>query len=415
MASEVSTSSVVYITTLSEYEFRSGTPFDWFFEPRTSQRVGSGSGVIVSADGYIVTNNHVINGADEIRVTQGKYTYKANLVGTDPSTDLAILKIDATGLSPLPFGKSDELRVGEWVLAVGNPFNLTSTVTAGIVSAKGRNINILKDKFPIESFIQTDAAINPGNSGGALVNQEGELVGINTAILSRTGSYAGYGFAVPANLVKKVYHDLVKYGEVQKAFLGADLVEIDSELAEKMSLDNLDGVMLMNVQNDGAVYKGGVRNGDIVLSINDRKIQNKSQAEEWLANKYPGDQLTLTIKREEGIVNKSVILLNKEGETGVIVRDIYHSEFLNAKFEVISKVEKDLLRIKNGIKIVDFENRGFFADFDLPKGFIITRINRYEIETPEEFEEILKRVSGRIELYGVNESGRKVYYTFYMR
>ncbi len=251
-ASEKSTGSVVFIQTLSEVEYRTGGWMDWFFEPRSSQRVGSGSGVVFSNDGYIVTNNHVIMDADEITVIAGKKSFEAELIGRDPSSDLAVIKINSDELPAIDKGDSEQVRVGEWVLAVGNPFNLTSTVTAGIVSAKGRNINILRDKFPIESFIQTDAAINPGNSGGALVNAEGKLIGINTAILSRTGSYAGYGFAIPVNIVKKVFNDLVKYGEVQKAFSGADFIDIDSELASKIGIEDLDGVLITDVKPDGA-------------------------------------------------------------------------------------------------------------------------------------------------------------------
>ena len=258
-ASKSSTSSVVFIQTVTEQEYGGGSIFDWFFEPRTSQRVGSGSGVIVSDDGFIVTNNHVINGADVIRVTAGKSIYDAKLVGTDPSSDLAVIKVEALDLPAITFGKSESVDVGEWVLAVGNPFNLTSTVTAGIVSAKGRNINILRDRFPIESFIQTDAAINPGNSGGALVNNRGELIGINTAILSRTGSYAGYGFAVPVDIVRKVYNDIKSYGQVQKALMGAEFLDIDSDIAEKLELQDLNGVIITDVLRGSALRKSGYR------------------------------------------------------------------------------------------------------------------------------------------------------------
>lgn len=218
-ASKKSTSSVVYIKSTSEASYGRENPFDWFFEGKQGQAVSSGSGVIFTQDGYIVTNNHVIEKSSKIEIIHNKRIYEAELVGTDPSTDLAVLKIDAQNLPNIKIGSSKDVAVGEWILAVGNPFNLTSTVTAGIVSAKGREINILKGKFPIESFIQTDAAINPGNSGGALVNTSGELIGINTAILSRTGTYNGYGFAVPVDIVKKIVMDLIEYGEVQKAFL----------------------------------------------------------------------------------------------------------------------------------------------------------------------------------------------------
>jgi Do/DeqQ family serine protease len=414
-ASEVSTSSVVFITTLTEYEYRTGTMFDWFFEPRTSQRVGSGSGVIFTADGYIVTNNHVIDDADEIKVTMGKRSFAAKLIGRDPSTDLAVIKVDAEDLPTISIGNSDEVKVGQWVLAVGNPFNLTSTVTAGIVSAKGRNINILKDKFPIESFIQTDAAINPGNSGGALVNQEGQLIGINTAILSRTGSYAGYGFAVPANIVKKVFNDIVKYGEVQKAFSGMDLIDIDSKIADKLDLESLDGILVGNTQAEGAAEQAGIKEGDVIVSVNGKDVDNKAYFEEYVANLYPGDKVSLQLIREGKRISKEMTLLNRDGETGVIEREIFESKRLDAKFERVSKVEKNLLSIETGVKVVDFEPGGFFAQLDIPKGFIITAINRRPIDDPEELAEILSKIKGRVEIYGIDNNGRKVYYPYYSR
>lgn len=414
-ASEISTSSVVFITTLTEYEYRTGTMFDWFFEPRTSQRVGSGSGVIFTSDGYIVTNNHVVDAADAIKVTKGKQSFDATLVGRDPSTDLAVIKVEAEGLPSIPVGNSDEVKVGQWVLAVGNPFNLTSTVTAGIVSAKGRNINILKDKFPIESFIQTDAAINPGNSGGALVDENGELVGINTAILSRTGSYAGYGFAVPSNIVKKVFNDIVKYGEVQKAFSGMELIDVDSKIADKLGLASLDGILVGNTQPEGAAEAAGVREGDVIISVNGKSIDSKAYFEEYIGNLYPGDKINLEVLRDGKTMSTELTLLNRDGETGVIEREIYDSEKLDAQFERVSKVEKNLLDIESGVKVIDFEPGGFFSQLDIPKGFIITAINRRPIDDPEELAEILGVIKGRVEIYGIDETGRKIYYPFYSR
>jgi len=414
-ASEVSKSSVVFITTLSQYEFSTGTMFDWFFEPRTSERAGSGSGVIVSEDGYIVTNNHVIESADKIKVTMGKSTLTAKLIGRDPSTDLAVIKIESKNLKPISMGNSNDVLVGEWVLAVGNPFNLTSTVTAGIVSAKGRNINILKDKFPIESFIQTDAAINPGNSGGALVNQKGQLIGINTAILSKTGSYSGYGFAVPVDIVKKVFKDIVEYGEVQKAFTGIDFVDIDMELAQKMNLASQEGVLVGRLQAEGAAEKIGLKEGDVIIRINNISVESKGSIEEYIANLYPGDEINVAIKRDNKTLEKKMILLNSEGKTGVTKRNIFYSTYLDAEFEVVSKVEKDLLRIKEGIKVVKIKRGGIFAQLDIPEGFIITAINRRAIDDPEEFSLIMSTVKGKVEIYGLDENGRKVYYPFFVK
>ncbi len=412
LASNKSQSSVVFIQTLSEYEYRTGSWLDWFFEPRNSQQIGSGSGVILSKDGFIVTNNHVIDNADRIQVVHGKRTYDAELVGTDPSTDLAVIKVDVSSLPPIVFGNSDNVSVGEWVLAVGNPFNLTSTVTAGIVSAKGRNINILKDKFPIESFIQTDAAINPGNSGGALVNTQGELVGINTAILSRTGTYAGYGFAVPANIVKKVYEDIKRYGEVQKAFTGAEFIDINSELADKMELQNLSGVIVANVQRDGAAAKSNLEKGDVIRSINGKQIESKAYLEELVGNLYPGDELNLAVEREGKTLQKKLTLTNREGGTGIIKRAIYTSDWLGARFESVSKVERDLLGLRNGIKVVDYKRTGPFAELGIPEGFIVTNINNTLIESPQEFADILERIQGRVIIAGIDKRGRKVYYPY---
>lgn len=413
LASEKSTSSVVFIQTLGEYEYHTGSWLDWFFEPRASQQISSGSGVILSEDGYIITNNHVIDDADIIRVVQGKKTFEAKLIGTDPSTDLAVIKVDQENLPAITFGNSDEVNVGEWVLAVGNPFNLTSTVTAGIVSAKGRNINILKDKFPIESFIQTDAAINPGNSGGALVNAQGELIGINTAILSRTGSYAGYGFAVPANIVRKVFEDIKNYGEVQKAFTGAEFIDINSELAEKMNLRNLSGVIIANVQREGAAAKASLQKGDVIREVNGRPIASKAYLEELIGNMYPGDQLELVVERDGKRLQKKLTLTNREGTTGVITRETFTSEWLGATFEAVSKVERDLLGIKNGIKVIDYKRTGVFAELSIPEGFIVTHINNTAIDSPEEFAHILERIKGRVIISGIDKRGRKVYYPYY--
>ncbi|MDH5599107.1 MAG: trypsin-like peptidase domain-containing protein, partial [Cyclobacteriaceae bacterium] len=287
-ASKTSTQSVVYIKNISERNY-SMSWMDLFFggEPGKEIRVSSGSGVIFSEDGYIVTNNHVVEDADKIEVMVNKNTYEATLIGTDPSSDLAVLKIEASNLKAIPLGNSKNVEVGEWVIAVGNPFNLTSTVTAGIVSAKGRQINILQDKFPIESFIQTDAAINPGNSGGALVDTEGKLIGINTAILSRTGSYTGYGFAVPIDIVKKIFHDLVQYGEVQKAFIGGEVDDFNSEIAKRFDMNikdnDFDGVILSYVQQDGAMGKAGLTEGDIIKSVDGININSRSEFEEMIS------------------------------------------------------------------------------------------------------------------------------------
>lgn len=411
LASEKSTASVVFIQTLSETEYRRGSWMDWFFEPRSTQKISNGSGVIVSKDGYIVTNNHVIQDADDINVIVGKETFPAELIGTDPSTDLAVIKVNGAQLPAIELGNSSDVKVGEWVIAVGNPFNLTSTVTAGIVSAKGRNINILRDKFPLESFIQTDAAINPGNSGGALVNTKGELIGINTAILSRTGSYAGYGFAVPVDIVKKVFNDLKTYGEVQKAFMGAEYLDVDTDIKERMELNSVEGVIIIDVRNGWAADKGGLKKGDVILKANGKVVENKAMLEETLGYLYPGDKLSLVIRRDGKVIEKAVFLMNREGTTDVIRKSTYYSQSLGVSFESVPKLEREVLGIENGIRVVKIEN-GFFNRLDIPEGFIITRINNAYIESPEEVAEILERIKGRVIISGVDKRGRKVYYPY---
>ncbi len=419
LASEVSTKSVVYIKNISERYYRRSY-LDWFFDinPGTQTQVSSGSGVIFSSDGYIVTNNHVVQDADRIEVDYNRQTYEASLIGTDPSTDLAVLKIEGKNLPAIPIGSSRHVAIGEWVIAVGNPFNLTSTVTAGIVSAKGREINILEGKFPIESFIQTDAAINPGNSGGALVNKNGELVGINTAILSRTGSYAGYGFAVPIDIVKKIVGDLIEYGEVQKAFFGGDVSDYDASVAERLDLkvdtDDISGVLLSYVQEDGAAAKAGMKEGDIILRIGNNVIDSRSQFEEELSYHSPGDEITVAYQRNGKNYTTRMTLTNREGTTSILKREIYTSEALGAQFETVPKVERDLLNIDYGVRVFNIGN-GLIKRIGIREDFVITDINRNAIKDPKKLVEILERIRGRVIIEGVNKQGREGYYSFYLR
>ncbi len=415
LAANNSRSSVVFIKTLNEREYRRGGWLDWFFEGGASQQqIGGGSGVIYSQDGYIITNNHVIDEADVIEVIYGKRTYRATLIGTDPSSDLAVIKVEAEGLPSIARGTSEDVKIGEWVLAIGNPFNLNSTVTAGIVSAKGRNINLLRDKFPIESFIQTDAAINPGNSGGALVNRKGELIGINTAILSKTGSYAGYGFAVPVDIVSKVVKDLIEYGEVQKAFFGADFHDLNSEIAASLNIASLDGVLLTRVQNEGAADKAGLDEGDIVIRIDNEVVESSTRIEELIANSYPGDKMVVTVKRGNKEITKSVELTNIEGTTTLIKRDIYMSEELGVEFEMVPKVERDLMGIESGIKVAKI-HKGAFSQLDIPVGFVITHLNGTLISDSKELSKILDKIRGRVIIEGISKGGRRVYYPYYFR
>lgn len=411
-ASKNSRESVVYIKTVSEGYGRSSWLDMWLGGGGSSQQVGSGSGVIFKSDGYIVTNNHVIDGADEIEVIRKKKTYKARLVGRDPSTDLAVLKIDDTNLPAIKIGSSSDLEVGSWVLAVGNPFNLTSTVTAGIVSAKGRELNIMKTNFPIESFIQTDAAINPGNSGGALVNPQGELVGINTAILSRTGTYAGYGFAVPVDIAKKIANDIIEYGMVQKAFLGAEVTNLSAEIADRLNTDDLDGVVVSYIQEKGAAHKANLQKGDVIRELNGKSVSTNAEFEERLSMMSPGDKLNLTIDREKKLIRKELILTNSENTTELLTRDVYFSKSLGVEFESVPTVERNLLHIKSGVRVVDVKN-GFFKRLNIDEGFIITAINGNEVNDPKEVSKILESVKGKVVVQGVNAKGVKGYYSYY--
>lgn len=313
-AAERSVEAVVHVKTKYYRQQQYVDPFYQFFfgRPKQSQQpsaMASGSGVILSSDGYIVTNNHVIEDANEIEVVlNDKRTFAAQLIGTDPNTDLALLKIEATGLPTIEIGNSDDLRVGEWVLAVGNPFNLTSTVTAGIVSAKARSINILNSDMKIESFIQTDAAVNPGNSGGALVNTRGELVGINTAIASQTGSYAGYAFAIPTAIMQKVVADLRQYGTVQRALLGIRMLDITQQVKDQLSLESMEGVYVGEVISGSAADKAGMKAGDVIVQVDGRPINASSQLQEQIGRKNPGDQITILVRRGQRSVTLQVTL-----------------------------------------------------------------------------------------------------------
>ncbi len=388
--------SVVFINSISQ----SGATYshwDWIFgRGGQNTRVSSGSGVIFTADGYIVTNNHVVESAEKLQVIYNKKAYDAELVGTDPSTDLAVLKINETNLRPVTLGSSKNLAVGEWVVAVGNPFSLSSTVTAGIVSAKGRRINIVEDRFPIESFIQTDAAINPGNSGGALVNKNGELVGINTAISSPTGSYTGYAFAVPIDIAKKIVSDLIKYGIVQKPFWGGSVLDYDYAIAQKYNLKtngDFRGVVLAELEKDGVARRAGLELGDIITKLGDVEVNSKSEFEEELSHHSPGEKLTLTYFRDgkPGIV--SLTLVNRNGATGFIKRQIYSDATLGAELEAV----------EYGVKVTKIRD-GLFKRLGLPENYTIISINRQRVKSPQEVIDFFQKYRGRVLLYGINSS-----------
>lgn len=396
------TPSVVYINSISQGV--SYSTWDWFFgeSPGRQTQVSSGSGVIFTADGYIVTNNHVVASAERIEVNYNKRVYPAQLVGTDPSTDLAVIKIEGNNLPAIALGNARDLQVGEWVIAVGNPFSLASTVTAGIVSAKGRKIGILEDKFPIESFIQTDAAINPGNSGGALVNRNGELVGINTAILSRTGSYTGYAFAVPVDIAKKVFSDLVKYGIVQRAVFGGRVVEYDYAHAKKYDLDtrveNYRGVLLEAIDREGPAMRAGLKPGDIITHINGVAVNSQSAFEEELSYRYPGDKVDVAYLRDQKPSKASVTLVNRDGTTEIIRRDIVEAKFLGAHLE----------STQYGVKVFRIQENSIFRQMGIPENFTIIAINRVRVKEPKEVIEFFEKYRGTGRIYGVNASRQQI-------
>jgi S1-C subfamily serine protease len=371
-------------------------------------QVSSGSGVIFTQDGYIVTNNHVIESAEKIEVLWNKKSYEAELVGTDPSTDLAVLKIKESGLPAIALGSSKNLAVGEWVIAVGNPLSLSSTVTVGIVSAKGRRINIVDDKFPIESFIQTDAAINPGNSGGALVNKNGDLIGINTAIVSRTGSYTGYAFAVPIDIAKKVVEDLIKYGLAQKAIFGGEILEYDFQNAQKFGMPTnvkeFKGVLLGDITKGSAAAKADLKEGDIITKINNVEINSKSTFEEELSYRYPGDKINISFLREGKATTTTINLLNKNGDTGIIKRRIFSDATLGANLEAV----------EYGVKVSKIKN-GLFKELNLPENYTIILINRQRVKDPQDVIDFFNKFKGRVLLQGLNSSKQEVPLQFYLR
>jgi Do/DeqQ family serine protease len=404
-ASENSTESVVFIKNFSGSDPSRYSMFDYFFGNGPSQQVSTGSGVIISEDGYIITNNHVIDRAETIEVIHKKRTYKARLVGTDKNTDIAVLKVEGAKLPAIQQGSSRDLRIGEWVLAVGNPFNLTSTVTAGIVSAKERQINILGGEFPLESFIQTDAPINPGNSGGALVNIKGELVGINTAILSRTGSYTGYGFAVPVDIAMKVANDLIQYGEVQKAIPGIEAVEITPELAEEMKLNTLEGVIVMHVLKGGAADQAGIQRNDVIIKLGGQIISGMGSFEEALSYYYPGQKLSVSFSRNGSAKIAELSLQNLEGGSGILKREYFNSTILGARLEAVNTIERDRLDIDFGVKITAL-TKGYLRDLGLRDDFVITQINQEPAKEPKAVGKFLEDFSGKLLLEGVAPNGQ---------
>ncbi|MBN2486076.1 MAG: Do family serine endopeptidase [Bacteroidales bacterium] len=412
-AAKQSVEAVVHVKTQSVRE--SYNPILEFFygdSYRESQPVvGFGSGVIITGDGYIVTNNHVIDKSQNIFVTlNDKREFEAKLIGTDPSSDLALLKINAEGLIYLPWGNSDNLQVGEWVLAVGNPFNLTSTVTAGIVSAKAKNIGIIQDQNRMESFIQTDAAVNRGNSGGALVNISGELVGINTAIISPSGGYAGISFAVPVSIVQKVVKDLIEFGTVQRAVLGVSISEVTADLAKENKLDKIEGVYVSEVRPNSAAKDAGIIAGDVILSINGVKVNSPGELQDQVSRYRPKDVITVEIKRNDKTKQFDVTLRNLQGSTDLVKVGTFEPT-LGARFEELTKLEKTNLGVKNGVKVTEL-GPGKLKDEGVREGFVVTQINNQPINTVDDLQRVVKSIKGGVYIEGVYSNGVVAYYAF---
>jgi serine protease Do len=371
--------------------------------------LGFGSGIIISEDGYIVTNNHVIESSDNVYVTlNDKREFEAEIIGTDPSTDLALLKIKGEGFHFLPWGDSDALQVGEWVLAVGNPFNLTSTVTAGIVSAKAKNLGIIQDQYRMESFIQTDAAVNRGNSGGALVDIHGNLVGVTSAIISPSGGYAGISFAVPVTIVKKVVRDLIEFGVVQRAILGVSIQDITAELAKQNNLDKMEGVFVSEVREESAAKAAGIQSGDVIIDVNGTVVNSSSELQEQVSRYRPNDKISVTVIRDGKTKQFEVTLRNLQGKTDYVSSSTFDS-ILGARFENIEKNEKDKLGIKYGVKVVEL-NAGKLRAEGVKEGFIITQVNNKPVYTVEDLNKIIKVTTGGVFIEGIYPNGVIQYY-----
>jgi len=421
-AAQKTVNAVVHVTTTFQSQ-KYYNPWSQIFGGEkyySQEQRASGSGVIISNDGYIVTNNHVVANAARIEInTNDNRVYTAELIGADPATDIALLKISETNLPAITFGDSDNLQVGEWVLAVGNPFNLTSTVTAGIVSAKARNINILHynptdEVFPLESFIQTDAAVNPGNSGGALVNGRGELVGINTAIASRTGSYSGYSFAVPVSIVKKVTADLLEFGMVQRAYIGVSISNIDQSLAKDKDLKTREGAYVRGLLDEGAAADAGIKEGDVITKVEGFAVNNVTQLQEQIGKYRPGDKVKVSVLRKNNIRDFDVILRDRYGNKELKVRDVDEPSLIyGAALQALTADEKARLKLENGVKITDLRD-GKLKSAGLNKGFIITQIDKQPVDSPEDVSRILNSKRGGVLLEGLHPDGKLDYYGFGM-
>ncbi|QOI98951.1 MAG: trypsin-like peptidase domain-containing protein [Flammeovirgaceae bacterium] len=406
-ASDKVIAGVVHIRTSYGPGAFSLNPLEYYY--RSPMR-SSGSGVIITDDGYIVTNNHVVEDATNIEVVlNNNQRFYAKVVGTDPSTDLALLKVRAKNLPFIRYGNSDNVRPGEWVLAIGNPFDLTSTVTAGIVSAKARNIGVLRDRnnLQIESFIQTDAAVNPGNSGGALVNLNGDLIGINTAIATSTGQYAGYSFAIPVSLVKKVMDDLLEYGQVQRGLLGVQIENVDATIAEQLNLGTSQGVLVRRVNRGSAAEESGIIEGDVITAIDDHQVNSVSELQEWVARKRPGKAVTVTFIRSGKTAQVSARLKDNSGKEGVQVKDIPDTAE-GLMLEDVPLNELARLNLEGGVLVTAAE--GKWREAGVQRGFVIGFLDKVPVDNVQDFNRMLQYKKGGILLEGYYLNGEKKSY-----
>ena len=416
-AAEQAVHAVVHVHTKSKIGAQAENPImEWFYGDRYSRPrevQGYGSGVIISDDGYIITNNHVIENAEDIEVIlNDNRKFSADVTGRDPSTDIALLKIKASDLPFMKYGDSDQLRLGEWVLAVGNPFNLTSTVTAGIVSAKGRNLGINDSDYRIESFIQTDAALNMGNSGGALVNTKGLLVGITSAILSPTQSYAGNSFAIPVNIVKKVVADLEKFGEVQRAIIGVNIMEVTQEVADKYKLESIKGAVISNVIKNGSAESAGLKENDVIVKFDGIEVDTPSELQLEVGKHRPGDKVTITYIRGGRENTVSVVLKNVAGNTDVVTAGMNDGGVVyGARLESLSPGDKDKYNIDYGVKVTDLNN-GRLKDLGIMKGFIILSVNGQRVKSASDVKAATDNESNLKSIEGVQSNGTFFSYSF---
>jgi serine protease Do len=417
-AAELTVHAVVHVHTKTKMGSPADNPIlEWFYGDRYSQpreANGYGSGVIISNDGYIITNNHVVENAESVEVTlNDKRTFTAKVIGHDPGSDIALIKIKADNLPFIKYGDSEQLRLGEWVLAVGNPFNLTSTVTSGIVSAKGRTLGLNEGNYKIESFIQTDAALNMGNSGGALVNTKGLLVGITSAIISPNGAYSGNSFAIPVTIVKKVVDDLREYGEVQRAIIGVNIQDVDADVAAKQHLSEVKGAMVTRIVPDGSAQEAGMKENDVIIKFDGQQVNTVAELQEQVGKHRPGDKASVTYLRDGKETTIPITLKNVAGNTKVVTAQMEDSEdvVFGARLESLSSSDMNSLNIDYGVKVLEVNN-GKFKDIGMARGYIILGVNGKKVKTPDDIRQFSINGTKLKSIQGLLPDGTEFNYTF---